>query len=639
MKLSLSQTLQLAVLALTIAVGSTALLAAERHEANFFVAPDGNDAWSGRLPAPNVQGTDGPFAAVERAREAVRELKALDKRAGRRPRDIVVMLRGGQYVLDTTLVFTPEDSGVPRHPVVYTAYPGETPVISSARRIAGWQKGDGELWVARVPRGWYFTQLFVNGEMKIRSREPDTDNWREWWKVTKAGQPEPDAPKGQGSRELYFPPGTLENWENLGDIEINGLPAHRYANFICPLAQVDEATSMATLTAMAYYNFKPGDPFRVENVLAALDQPGEWCVNTQEGMVYYWPEEGERMERAEVIAPALTKLVRFQGDEEAENWVHDITLRGLTFTHCDRVRWHELPAEDEGLLHNTDSAVYLEGTERCGIENCRFVDVAAFGVRFNLTSRGNRFVGNEVVGAGGGGVLLGGYGPGTKDVNKGNIIAYNHIHHSAVSFWHAPAINLRQSGNNYIGYNYVHNMPYGGIMMAGAKSPYFKQYHNKGPGVGRAKYNFRWDEIPEDNPLTRESVKPFLHARNNIVEYNVVHDVLEVLPADGGALYGYSQGLGNVFRNNLVYRAHCVGIYLDGEFDGVRVENNIVYDCGRKYFGNGTPTAILGENFFYDRGQEPASIRLMAMHMTRLAAEATGPQGDRKLRLLWVETN
>ena len=36
----------------------------------YFVATDGNDAWSGKLAKPNRAKTDGPLATVERARDA-----------------------------------------------------------------------------------------------------------------------------------------------------------------------------------------------------------------------------------------------------------------------------------------------------------------------------------------------------------------------------------------------------------------------------------------------------------------------------------------------------------------------------------------------------------------------------------------
>ena len=45
-------------------------------KADFYVSPTGNDRWSGTLSEPNATLTDGPFATLEKAREAVRILKS-----------------------------------------------------------------------------------------------------------------------------------------------------------------------------------------------------------------------------------------------------------------------------------------------------------------------------------------------------------------------------------------------------------------------------------------------------------------------------------------------------------------------------------------------------------------------------------
>ncbi|MHC4539253.1 MAG: right-handed parallel beta-helix repeat-containing protein, partial [Planctomycetota bacterium] len=45
------------------------------RKADFYVSADGSDDWSGLLPESNAQGTDGPFASLERARQAVWDLK------------------------------------------------------------------------------------------------------------------------------------------------------------------------------------------------------------------------------------------------------------------------------------------------------------------------------------------------------------------------------------------------------------------------------------------------------------------------------------------------------------------------------------------------------------------------------------
>jgi hypothetical protein len=45
------------------------------QETAFYVSLSGNDSWSDRLAEPNSKGTDGPFKTIEKARDAVREMK------------------------------------------------------------------------------------------------------------------------------------------------------------------------------------------------------------------------------------------------------------------------------------------------------------------------------------------------------------------------------------------------------------------------------------------------------------------------------------------------------------------------------------------------------------------------------------
>ncbi len=108
-------------------------------EADFYVSVSGSDSWSGRLAAPNAQKNDGPFATLERARDAVRELKK------QKATDLVVLVREGTYQLTNTIVFGLEDSGDENSTITYAAYPGETPVFSTGRKIQGWEKVTGEL--------------------------------------------------------------------------------------------------------------------------------------------------------------------------------------------------------------------------------------------------------------------------------------------------------------------------------------------------------------------------------------------------------------------------------------------------------------------------------------------------------------
>src|SRR5712691_659768 len=92
----------------------------------FYVATNGNDAWSGTLREPNRTRTDGPFASLVHARDAIRKLKI----GGSPTVPVIVHVRGGTYTLTGPIVFNPEDSGTPRAPVTYRAYCNEMPILS-----------------------------------------------------------------------------------------------------------------------------------------------------------------------------------------------------------------------------------------------------------------------------------------------------------------------------------------------------------------------------------------------------------------------------------------------------------------------------------------------------------------------------
>ena len=75
------------MIVLLVLMTGTVCRAAETN-ADFYVSTRGSDSWSGSS-TPNAQGTDGPFATLERARDAVRDLKK------KTTSDIVVLVREG----------------------------------------------------------------------------------------------------------------------------------------------------------------------------------------------------------------------------------------------------------------------------------------------------------------------------------------------------------------------------------------------------------------------------------------------------------------------------------------------------------------------------------------------------------------
>ncbi|GAH97082.1 unnamed protein product, partial [marine sediment metagenome] len=92
----------------------------------YYVSPDGKDSLKGAS-------IDKPFATIQRARDAIRELK--NNSGLMKP--VTVYVRGGLYELTETITFGPEDSGTKECPIKYIAYGEEEPIISGGRRITG----------------------------------------------------------------------------------------------------------------------------------------------------------------------------------------------------------------------------------------------------------------------------------------------------------------------------------------------------------------------------------------------------------------------------------------------------------------------------------------------------------------------
>src|SRR5262249_30329517 len=229
-----------------------------------------------------------------------------------------------------------------------------------------------------------------------------------------------------------------------------------------------------------------------------------------------------------------------------------------------------------GPLDTDDGAVLFDGAEDWAVEDCRFVETGGFGIRLRHAAKGNRVTGCEFAGCGGGGVLLTGYGPGTCDVNRGNVVAGNHIHHCGVFHWHAAGIAFTQRGENVIAFKDIHQLPYGGICVADCSVDYFREFRGK---QGRG-FQFRWEEIGDD-PLTFASVKRFTHSHMNRIAYNTIHNVMQRLEDGGGIHIGFVGGQNEV-RGNLIYGVRASrsgwGWYTEAETNRELVEGNVVWD-------------------------------------------------------------
>ena len=254
-------------------------------------------------------------------------------------------------------------------------------------------------------------------------------------------------------------------------------------------------------------------------------------------------------------------MVKVEGkidyDGPRDQPVKGLVFQGLTFTHTERFPWHGCTGwslqHSWEMFDRPTAAVRFRGAAECAVEGCRFTAISGTGIRLDLTCQKNRIVGNEFSHVGAIAILLAGYGPGTKNTNDHNEVVNNWVHHTGEVYWATPAIMVWQSGNNHVAHNLIHNTPYTGIAVNGRVSM------GRGDLSGDASRAVRWHEIG-DTKLSFDwsewyDYEKFLHARENLVEKNDIHHVMESM-GDGNGIYISGCGTGESHLSELRPRLH-----------------------------------------------------------------------------------
>jgi hypothetical protein len=528
---------------------------------NLYVSPTGKDQWSGHLAAPNQDASDGPFATLQKARDAVRAMK---KSAGLPEHGVTIWLTPGTHSLEQGLELTEEDSGQADKLVVYRAETDGQARVTGGRTVTGWRKIEDPAILARLDpaarsnvlqadlraqgitdfgtfrsRGFgrpttpAALELFFKDQPMTVARWPNND----FQKI--AGSPdsardEHGGTLGKLAAGFIYEGDRPQRWADTNDIWIHGYWAYDWANSYEHVAGIDtQSRLIKTSSPYGLYGFRAGQRFYFLNILEELDAPGEWYLDRKTGILYFWPP-APLADGDVTVSLAQTALVRL-------NNASHIHIHGLML-ECGRADAVQIKGGSDNLVVDCtirnmgDGAVTVNGGTNHGVVNC------------------------EICETGDGGISL--TGGDRKTLTPANHYARNnHIHH--VARWsrcYAPAISLTgvglQASNNLI-----HDHPHCAILFSG---------------------------------------------NEHLIERNEIHHVcLET--GDVGAIYmGRDYTFrGNLIRYNFIHHTGGVGmgsmgIYMDDCVSGTRIYGNILWKLHRAVFLGGGRDFQVENNIFVD---------------------------------------
>ncbi|MGO9095040.1 MAG: IPT/TIG domain-containing protein [Bryobacteraceae bacterium] len=576
----------------------------------FYVAQDGNDLWSGLLPAPNSDGTDGPLATFDRARALVQSIAKTGLN------QVSVQFRAGTYFLPATELLTAADSGTASTPIVYQNYPGESPIFSGGMRVRNWTNVSGNTWQTTLPASTqYFENLFYNGVRRLRPRLGGLLGT--YYRIAntiylEAAPPPAAAPNANCSvyiagsgwecfdRFQYNAADPIANtWKNLapatgnpckqpagnqaiaGDIEV--LDFEQFSTSKLRISCIDTENQIVYLTGATpapqnnskETGFIAGNRYLVENVQDELTQPGQWFLDrsTTPWTLTYLANSGENPNTDGVIVPQLAQVL------VASNLQY-VTFRGLTFEHDN----YTIPAaghQSVELEPDIGAAVSFQNSQHIAFDSGTVTQTSGTGIEFipciNAASPAY-----------------------CVSTNSNAVVAGNAIENSA--FYDIGVLGIR-IGNPFQTANTDTNVPQSTTVENNVVEGYGRTIpaaFGIGQGMGHDNlytHNDVYDgyhcAISTSQGIGETTVPSGVGNANNVISFNHVYNLLQGIMNDGGSIRidgGNSvfTAAGNKILNNKIHDVTDAsimdsngyggnGVYLDDSTGLVDVENNLIY--------------------------------------------------------------
>ncbi|MBQ9813076.1 MAG: right-handed parallel beta-helix repeat-containing protein [Thermoguttaceae bacterium] len=518
----------------------------------FYVAPDGNDAWSGG--SAEASGSDGPFATLERARDAVREFKkTLNADASG---EIVVSVASGAYVLDRPFELTDDDSGTASVTVRWESNVDSPASLVGGRYLTGAKKLDDASILARLKEDvrdkiLVFDldangvselgtpekgpELFFRGESTRLARYPN-EGFINVAELVHDGTVEIESHGIKGIKEgkFFFADDEPATWGDESEVWVDGYWFWDWSNQKQKVVSIDAAAKQMTLAEpWHHYGYRVGQWFYAFNVLRELDAPGEYYIDREKKTLYFYPP-GESWNDGDFFLTQATSLLRLDGVSNVA-W-SGFDMFGAVGTGIVGSKCRDVALADLNVFNCGWDGIVVEGT-RCSVSGCELWNLGSGGVTTNGGDR-NALIPSE------------------------NLVVENYIHnYGRVRRMYATGITINDVGAR-IAHNLIEDAPHMGMYFSG-------------------------------NDIT--------------IEYNEIANVCQE-SNDAGAIYAGRNWTmrGNVLRGNYMHDITgfegrgCVGMYLDDMFSSASMEGNLYVNVTRASFIGGGRDCRIVDNVYID---------------------------------------
>ena len=469
-----------------------------------WISPKGSDFNDGTRQSPKATLT----SALRQAREWRRT------EDNRIQGGITIYMEGGTYAFHEPVFIRPEDSGTKESPTIIRSVGDEKVILSGGISINGWKK-QGKVWVADVPvfngRPLDFRQLWVNGKKAVRAR--DVEDFEKMNRICSVDEK---------NEILYVPVVSIRRLiDNKGNLKAKYAEMVLHQMWCVANLRIRSVEVQGDSAAIRFHQpesriqFEHPWPrpmvttdghnsaFYLTNARELQDVPGEWYHDIDARKVYYYPREGEKMQEAEVIVPAVETLVRVEGTLDRP--VCHIRFEKITFSYTTWMRPSEkghVPLQagmyltdgyridpkmqrnylnhlldNQGWLGRPAAAVRVVAARQIDFERCRFEHLGSTGLDYEEAVQGGVVRGCLFRDIAGNGLLVGSFSPAAHETHlpydpadRREVCTQQHINNCYFTEignedWGCLAIAAGYVGDVNIEHNEISEVPYSGISL------------------------------------------------------------------------------------------------------------------------------------------------------------------------------